>query len=122
MEQAALEQFRNRLLAEKENLENDLKEFAVEDPKAAGGWKTKFPSYGNRTSEQDENADEVEEYAADLSIEQQLEKRLSNIILALKKMDEGTYGACEKCKNSIDVERLKVNPEARLCMNCAESK
>jgi RNA polymerase-binding protein DksA len=41
---------------------------------------------------------------------------------ALKRIDEGTYGICEECKNFITKTRLKALPYARLCVKCQEAK
>ncbi|MCM8771079.1 MAG: TraR/DksA family transcriptional regulator, partial [Candidatus Omnitrophica bacterium] len=41
---------------------------------------------------------------------------------ALKKIEEGTYGICEECKNLIAKARLKAIPYARLCLKCQEKK
>ncbi len=37
---------------------------------------------------------------------------------ALKKIDQGTYGICERCRKKINENRLKVVPFARLCVPC----
>ena len=39
----------------------------------------------------------------------------SSIDLALDKLDLGTYGSCETCHRTIDVDRLEAFPEARFC-------
>lgn len=39
---------------------------------------------------------------------------------ALQRLDEGTYGICELCRNEISEERLKVLPVARTCKACQE--
>ena len=38
---------------------------------------------------------------------------------ALRKIDDGTYGACENCGDPIPDARLEAMPTARLCMACA---
>jgi len=38
---------------------------------------------------------------------------------ALKKMELGTYGDCERCGNPIAIERLEALPWAILCIDCA---
>ncbi|MCO6430019.1 MAG: TraR/DksA family transcriptional regulator [Deltaproteobacteria bacterium] len=43
---------------------------------------------------------------------------LKKIDLALKKMDEGTYGECESCGEEISVARLMARPVAQLCIDC----
>jgi DnaK suppressor protein len=50
------------------------------------------------------------------------ERRLEEINAALRATAEGTYGMCERCGNPIDPERLKIFPEARLCVTCKSEK
>lgn len=38
---------------------------------------------------------------------------------ALRRVDEGTYGVCERCGQPIDPRRLAVRPFARHCIGCA---
>jgi DnaK suppressor protein len=46
---------------------------------------------------------------------------LVQIDLALKKMEEGNYGRCEVCEESINVLRLRVHPFAVRCTRCQEA-
>jgi RNA polymerase-binding transcription factor DksA len=43
---------------------------------------------------------------------------LREIGLALERMDQGTYGSCEECGNSIGKARLRALPQATLCRAC----
>jgi DnaK suppressor protein len=44
-----------------------------------------------------------------------------NIIqAALGRIENGTYGACDQCGESITQERLKAIPEATRCLNCVQ--
>jgi DnaK suppressor protein len=43
---------------------------------------------------------------------------LKKIDVALKKMDDGTYGECESCGEQIGVARLLARPVAQLCIDC----
>ena len=43
---------------------------------------------------------------------------LKKIDLALKKIEEGTYGECESCGEDIGVPRLMARPVAQLCIDC----
>jgi DnaK suppressor protein len=45
-------------------------------------------------------------------------KILGDIEAALRKMEKGTYGLCEHCKNVIEKKRIKALPSARYCMAC----
>jgi len=63
----------------------------------------------------DENveADAVEEWGTRRAILEQLETRYQNIKRALEKMETGTYGICEISGGPIEAERLAANPSAR---------
>ncbi|MDD5730012.1 MAG: TraR/DksA family transcriptional regulator [Candidatus Omnitrophica bacterium] len=41
---------------------------------------------------------------------------------ALKKIEEGTFGICEGCKEIISKTRLKALPYARFCLKCQEKR
>ena len=41
---------------------------------------------------------------------------------ALKRIEEGSFGICEDCKNPIAKTRLKAVPHARLCLACQEKR
>jgi DnaK suppressor protein len=43
---------------------------------------------------------------------------LTQIDDALRRMDAGTYGTCERCGEAIEPERLEALPYARLCLEC----
>jgi DnaK suppressor protein len=45
-------------------------------------------------------------------------QRIKNVKLALNKFEEGAYSFCDECGNSIAFERLKIQPEAALCIEC----
>lgn len=44
----------------------------------------------------------------------------NKIVAALKAIDDGTYGICQECGQNISENRLKYNPNARLCLVCQE--
>ena len=47
---------------------------------------------------------------------------MDKIELALRKIDEGTYGICEECEDTIALKRLQARPEAPLCIQCKEAQ
>jgi RNA polymerase-binding transcription factor DksA len=53
-----------------------------------------------------------------MALVQTMERRLGSIDYALRIMDEGTYGICERCRLPIDPARLEAVPEAVLCVKC----
>ena len=42
----------------------------------------------------------------------------ANVLNALRKIEDGSYGYCEACEEEIPVERLKAIPDARYCIAC----
>ncbi len=120
MDKKLLKEFKEKLEKEKTDVEEQLKTFAEKDPHLKGDWDTKFPKFNGEFggAALEIAADEVEEYEARLPVEFSLEIRLRNINLALEKIGKDKYGKCEKCGKEIDGKRLKICPEARLCMKC----
>ena len=54
-----------------------------------------------------------------LEIKRRNEGRLSQIRLALERVDAGDYGYCTGCEEEIASARLNVRPEASTCISCA---
>ncbi len=75
------------------------------------------PTTGNHMAD---DASEVEEQAKSLALRRHLEGMLKEIDRAIARTEKGTYGICERCKNPIPEERLKVMPSATLCIECAK--
>jgi len=47
-----------------------------------------------------------------------LEKRVTEINLALNRIGKGKYGFCERCNKLILLARIKLIPEAKYCIDC----
>jgi len=47
---------------------------------------------------------------------------LAKIDLALKKIEEGSFGVCEVCDEPIGKKRLEARPETNLCIKCKEDQ
>jgi RNA polymerase-binding protein DksA len=54
----------------------------------------------------------------DSTLEESEEQHLGHVDAALKRIDAGTYGACENCGQPIAPERLEAMPWATLCIDC----
>jgi len=46
------------------------------------------------------------------------QKQLSSIVRVLNTLSKGDYGYCKECDEPIGFERLKIKPEAELCIIC----
>lgn len=99
----------------KAQLMRELKLDDVKNPHVDNEFDAIFPDFGDK---EDENAAEVAAYEGNLSMEKNLEVSLFNVNKALKKIEEGKYGMCEKCGNMIEPERLRAFPSATACMDC----
>jgi RNA polymerase-binding transcription factor len=54
----------------------------------------------------------------DLSIRNNIRDLIDQITRAMGRIDDGSYGTCERCGKPIDAARLKALPHALLCMDC----
>jgi DnaK suppressor protein len=46
------------------------------------------------------------------------EEELREIDAALERLENGTFGMCDRCKQPIPRSRLKIIPYAKLCIEC----
>ncbi len=121
MNKNLLQESKEELEKKKAEIEKELGKFAEKDEKLKGDWDTRFPKFNGGeagSAALEKAADEVEEYNTLLSLEYNLETRLKDLNLALEKIAKGKYGICEKCQKEISIDRLKVCPEARFCLEC----
>ncbi|MDH5510263.1 MAG: RNA polymerase-binding protein DksA [Nitrospinota bacterium] len=49
-------------------------------------------------------------------------KLVKKIDEALARLENGSFGICEECENSIGINRLKARPIATLCIECKEEQ
>ena len=47
---------------------------------------------------------------------------LAKIDKALKRIDDGSFGICEKCEEEISLKRLEARPVTTLCIRCKEEQ
>lgn len=119
MNKKTLIEIKNKLIDKKERIEQQLQKFAHKSSSEKDVWDTKFPKFDDNADQVlEDQANEVEEYVSNLSIEHSLENLLRDINYALKKIEKGEYGKCENCKKEIPLERLKAIPEVKNCGKC----
>ena len=114
-----LEARKNDLLKRRTELEKQLQSFAKSDPHQDFNYNSEFPEFGDK---EDENAAEVAVFESNLSMEETLEQSLEMINKALAKIDNGTYGICQKCGKPIKEARLEIMPTATRCASGTECK
>ena len=108
-----LDDLKQRLIAERKDLEaqyNELEEstFATNQSDLTGemGFDEEYADAGTATFERER----------DLSLVNNLRDLMERIDKALAKMDDGTYGLCDRCGRPIEKLRLKALPYANLCL------
>ncbi len=103
---ARLEDERDRLTTEIENLHQALMDF-TEDV------RDEDRSYGNHMAD---DATDTYEQERQMALQRNLETVLADVNDALQRMDEGKYGVCLDCGKDIPLERLQARPYAVRCL------
>ena len=75
-------------------------------------------SFGKRIGD---GTNEAVERLNSVGVADALEAKLKDVLRALEKLEEGTYGECDSCGNRIPAERLEARPATTLCIACAGS-
>ncbi len=65
-----------------------------------------------------EAASQITELEQRLGKTRQIKQQIVEVEHALDKVRNGTYGSCDDCGRPIDPERLKIMPQANLCLEC----
>jgi DnaK suppressor protein len=118
MTKALIKQMGEKLQAEKERLTHELEQFASQNPKNADDYQANFPNLGDK---EDENAEEVDTYSTNLTLERTLESSLRDVNDALERIENGNYGICKYCNKEINEKRLMARPASSSCIECKKS-
>jgi DnaK suppressor protein len=108
-----IEELKEKLLSERKDLQaqyDELEElsFGSNQSELSGemGFDEEYADAGTATFERER----------DLSLVNNLRDLMERIDKALTKIDEGTYGLCDRCGKPIEKLRLKALPYANLCI------
>jgi DnaK suppressor protein len=99
--------YRSMLEAERDSLARQLEELGF------GGTGLNYDSNFADSSQVTAERGETEALANELRL------ALAEVEAALHKLDDGTYGVCERCGAAIAPARLEAKPGVRLCITCA---
>lgn len=117
-----IEYFKEKLLAEKANLEKSLSTVGRINPDNPEDWEaTPAEDFNERSPDPNKLADAVEEYEARTATVKELEISLQEIKDALERIEKGTYGICEVSGEKIEIDRLEANPAARTSKKVLEN-
>lgn len=107
-----VDHFRSRLEEEKAELERQLQTVGRRNPSNPGDWEAVQQDTGQEPDPTDQ-ADLMEQYSENTAILNDLELRYNDVIAALKRIEDGTYGVCEVSGEPIEEDRLEADPAAR---------
>ncbi|HEY1037088.1 MAG TPA: TraR/DksA C4-type zinc finger protein [Candidatus Paceibacterota bacterium] len=107
-----VQHFKDLLLKEKALLEKELEPIA--DSKATGEWEAE-PVPAVDTADREDVATSIEDYMEKNETVRVLETQLNEVLNALRKIEDGTFGICEVSGEAIETDRLEANPSARTC-------
>jgi len=116
MNQEKIEYFKEKLLKEKQEILKSLSHFTVED-KDDKDFNSKRPQYGNSD---DDFVQETNDHLTNVTMEHILEDKIKEIDQALEKIENNTYGICEKCNKEIEIKKLEINPSTDYCIQCTK--
>ncbi len=103
---------RARLVKDQKRLVEELEQLR------AAAQPTEERREGSPFGKREEEATESLELERRLALEKQIREQLNEVEPALQKFEKDTYGLCENCGKTIDIERLEALPRAQLCLDC----
>ncbi len=107
MDKKQLKYFREKL----EMMHEDLLSEADKTLAEMTGQNDKYPDPTDRASAESDRSFE-------LRIRDRERKLLTKIKSAIERIDNDSYGICDKCGDDISQERLEARPVTTLCIDC----
>ena len=105
---SALLRRRDEVQAEIDRLGQELQWFGSDDQSDMAG-------VGNHLADEGSNVFEQERIS---TVVADFEDVLAQVNAALDRMDDGTYGVCQRCGKPINQERLEAFPHVAFCIDC----
>ncbi len=104
-----LQSLRGRLEERRRELDDEIEKMTADIQAMTADEQTEGGTGGNHPSDE---ANDVRDAEQSLTMQLDLEAMRRQVVAALNRMDEGTYGLCQLCGNPIDPERLDALPYA----------
>ena len=107
MSELNLKEIKDRLIAERENLLNKLKEndLSIDDSETPDPVDLAVRNYSKNVM---------------LAVSENDSRQILLINEALERIEDEEYGLCQNCEKEINPKRLDAIPWARYCLNCQE--
>jgi RNA polymerase-binding transcription factor DksA len=107
--------YRTRLEEEKATLEAELKTVGRPNPSNPNDWEP-VPSETGQESDPNDAADLISHFEDNTAILKDLEIRYNEVLAALARIEDGSYGTCSVSGEPIEEERLDADPAAKTCI------
>jgi DnaK suppressor protein len=115
MNEKRLKTLRGRLEQRKSEIESDVSYMANEMREIGVDQDDENGSLGNHIADDGANVSEAERI---VTVTEDFQDILAQVNAALERMNEGTYGVCQRCGRSIAVARLEAFPYVAYCIEC----
>jgi YteA family regulatory protein len=116
LDKSKLGYYRDKLLAKKQQIENQISSIEERGLHASMGDSVgELSFYDNHPGDL---GSELFERGKDLALRDNAVIQLDNIEKALARIEEGSYGYCSNCHRPINEERLEAVPETEHCTGC----
>jgi len=109
-------EFRTLLEGERHRIQDAIAHLHRENP---GSMEDELGELGGRGADNHlgDMASVTFDRELDEGLEEGAQQTLDQIERALRRLDDGTYGTCERCGKPIPEERLRARPWATLCID-----
>lgn len=114
--------YKEILLHRKKEIKNELDDradYGLDLPFSAGNASGELSQYDNHPAD---SGTALYEREKDIALKQHMEEELSDINVALEKIENGTYGICEVTGQQIPKERLDALPTARTIKEASKNQ
>ncbi len=118
MDKTTLKSLREGLESELDRLETQVEEMeregheALSEASGENNYRDHMADQGSATFDRE----------LDMTLEENVKEALTSVRHALARMDEGSYGTCERCGAQILDARLEAIPTATLCITCKSAE
>jgi RNA polymerase-binding transcription factor DksA len=112
--------FKAKLEKELALVEKELSDVGRRNPAHPEDWEPVETEIDSDHADETDVADNLESFADNTAVVNQLETQYNDIKAALEKIKAGTYGTCEVGGEKIPEERLQALPSARTCIEHAK--
>lgn len=106
--------YKTVLEEEKVRLEAELGTIGRRNPSNPADWEA-LPDETGLEADPTDTAEQIDGYETNTAILKDLETRYNEVLGALSRIENGTYGVCSVSGEEIEEERLAADPAAKTC-------